>query len=431
MFSNFLKTSFRTLWKHKFYTLFNVFGLSIGITGAFLISLYLHHELSYDSSYKRSDDIYRLGIEYNFSGKIDRFCNVARPIGPKFKSEFPEVEEYTRLAGVNGLYTHQAMIEFNNRSVKTDKIFYADSSYFKIFDHDFIAGLANEALVEPNSIVVSESLSKRIFGQEDPMGQMLRLDDGNQVKVTAIVKNQDRITHMPFEALVSWSTIHSEADNSTWLGRHVYTYVMLYENADGQDLFDKYEAFYEKYMAEIFSRYDATNSLIIQPLTSIHLYSNLTWEAYPNSNIITVYVYAAIAVLLVLLSCINYINLETARIASRMRTVGINKVLGASNAFLIGQGLVESILISMIAAIIAALLSVLILPIYNNLSGIALKLNYLDSPVYLIYLLSFSIFIGILSGILPAVYKAKFKPVESLNNKSNFNFKRCMDDSEK
>lgn len=415
----YLKFASRSFAKNKFYALFNIFGLTIGFTGAFLISLYLTHELSYDKSFHRADDIYRLGIEYNFSGKIDQFCNVPRPVGPKFKEEFPEVETYTRLAGVNGLYTHKALLQRGENKIKSNKIFYADSTYFKVFQHRFIKGNPHTALIKPQSMVINETLAKALFGSEDAMGQTIRLDDGSRVQVTGLIADFEGNTHMPFDALISWSTIHSDADNAQWLGRHVYTYVLLQEQASHNTLIDKYDAFYAKYMAETFKQYDATNKLIIQPLPDIHLQSNLTWEAFPNGNVVNIYIFSAIAIILIVLSAINYINLETSRLVSRTREIGIKKVLGANKGVLVLQGLVESTITAMIAVLLSALLAWVLLPWFNGLAGISIVLNYLKDPWLLGLLLVSGIGLGLLTGVLPSVYLSRFHAVDSLSNKSS------------
>lgn len=420
MLKNYIKLSVRSLLKNKFYTLFNVLGLTIGITGSFLIFLYLQNELSYDKGFSKASDIYRLAIEYNISGKIDRFSNVPRPVGPKFKDEFPEVVEYTRMAGLNGLYNHEAMIARNDEvKVKSTQIFYADSSYFKIFDHQFIYGNPEKALVEPNSMVINETMSHKLFGKENPIGQVVRLDDGTSVKIKGLIKDFTGNTHMSFDALVSWSTIHDDRDNSRWLGRHVYTYVLLQPTSDPQVLLDKYDAFYEKYMAETFKQLNATNSLIIQPLTKIHLTSDLNWEAYVNGNMLNVYIFSIVVIILLALASINYVNLETARLMGKSKEIGIRKIIGAKKTSLMIHSLVESVLVTLIAVVFTIFLSFVLLPWFNDLSGLNLGINYLSNPEYLFGLVILGIVLGIISGLLPAIYLSNFRTVDSLNSRTN------------
>jgi len=422
MFKNYLKIAFRNLIRKKFYSAINIFGLAIGIACSFLIFLFIQSELSYDKHYKNADNIYRLGVEYNMGGKIDRYCNIPRPIGPNLKAMYPEILEYTRLCGVNGLTTHKAIIEFEGNKFSCDKIFAADSTFFQVFSNEFIAGNPKDALVQPNSIVLAESYAKSIFGNQEPLGKTILIDNEYEMNVVAIIKDIPGKTHMEYEAIVPWNVVYREGEENVWYGWHVYTYVKFPDNYDIAEFEAKFPEFYEKYMLETFERSDGTCKIILQPLKSIHLTSNLTWEAYPNGNIMNIYIFSIIAVFLLIIACINYMNLATARSAYRGREVGLRKVFGSYRSSLIWQFITESIIISILATIVAISLAELILPLFNNLLINPVDINFIKNPMHIFGLLGLAIFIGFFSGTYPAFYLSAFVPIRVIKgnlNKSN------------
>ena len=422
MLKNYLKVALRNLMRKKFYSAINIIGLAIGIACSFLIFLFIQSELSYDKHYKDADNIYRLGVEYNMGGKIDRYCNIPRPIGPNLKAIYPEILEYTRLCGVNGLTTHKAMIEFEGNKFSCDKIFAADSTFFQVFSHEFIVGNPKDALVQPNSIVLTESYAKRIFGSQEPLGKTILIDNEYEMNVVAIIKDIPGKTHMEYEAIVPWNVVYREGEENVWYGWHVYTYVKFPSNYDIAEFEAKFPEFYKKYMLETFERSDGTCKIILQPLKSIHLTSSLTWEAYPNGNIMNIYIFSVIAVFLLLIGCINYMNLATARSAYRGREVGLRKVFGSYRSSLIWQFITEAIIISILATIVAISLAELILPLFNNLVINPVDIDFIKNPVHILGLLGLAIFIGFFSGTYPAFYLSAFVPVRVINgnlDKSN------------
>ena len=411
MFINYLKIAFRNLMRKKFYSAINILGLSIGITCSFLIFLFIQSELSYDKHYENADNIYRLGVEYNIGGKIDRYCNIPRPIGPTLKAIYPEILEYTRLCGVNGLRTHKAMIEFEENKFICDKIFAADSSFFKVFKNEFLKGNPEDALVQPNSIVLTESYAKRIFGVQEPFGKTITIDNEYEMNVVAVIKDIPGKTHMEYEAIVPWNVAYREGEENVWYGWHTYTYIMFPDNYDITEFETKFQEFYEEYMIETFERANGTCAIILQPLKSIHLNSNLTWEAYPNGNIMNIYIFSIIAIFLLVIACINYMNLATARSAYRGREVGLRKIFGSFRSSLIWQFITESIIIALFATIVAIGLAELVLPLFNNLLVNNVEINFINNPVHIFGLLGLAIIIGFFAGIYPAFYLSAFVPI--------------------
>ena len=411
MVRNYLNIAFRNLLRRKFYSALNIIGLSIGISCSFLIFLFIQSELSYDKHYENADNIYRLGVEYNIGGKIDRYCNIPRPIGPNLKVIYPEILEYTRLCGVNGLRTHKAMIEFEGNKFDCNKIFAADSTFFKVFSNEFITGNPEDALVQPNSIILTESFAKRIFGAQELFGQTVTIDNDYEMNVVAVIKDIPGKTHMEYEAIVPWNAVYREGEENVWYGWHVYTYVMFPDNYDITEFEAKFPEFYEEYMKETFERANGTCSIILQPLKSIHLNSHLTWEAYPNGNIMNIYIFSIIAIFLLVIACINYMNLATATSAHRGREVGLRKLFGSFRSSLIWQFITESIIIALLATIVAVGIAELVLPLFNNLLSNNVEINFIKNPIYIIGLFGLSIFVGFFAGTYPAFYLSAFVPI--------------------
>jgi putative ABC transport system permease protein len=397
--------------RKKFYSAINIIGLSIGIACSFLIFLFIQSELSYDKHYKNAENIYRLAVEYNMGGKIDRYCNIPRPIGPNLKAMYPEILEYTRLSGVNGLKTHKAIIEFEGNKFSCDKIFAADSTFFQVFNNEFIKGNPKDALVQPNSIILTESYAKSIFGSQEPFGKTIIIDNEYEMNVVAVIKDIPGKTHMEYEAIVPWNVVYREGEENVWYGWHVYTYVKFPNNYDIAEFEAKFPEFYEKYMLETFERFDGTCKIILQPLKSIHLTSDLTWEAYPNGNIMNVYIFSIIAVFLLVIACINYMNLATARSAHRSREVGLRKIFGSYRSSLVWQFITESIIIALLATIVAIAIAEIALPLFNNLLINHVEINFIKNPVHILGLFGMAIFIGFFAGTYPAFYLSAFMPI--------------------
>ncbi|MDP8200567.1 MAG: ABC transporter permease [Candidatus Tenebribacter burtonii] len=418
MFKNYFLIAVRSISRQKFYSILNVLGLAVGITCSLLIVLYIQTELSYDKFYDNVDRIYRLNNENNMGGKIDKYCNAPRPISPTMKELYPEILATTRVCGVNGLYTHKANLYYDEKAVVTDQIFAVDSTFFDIFSNEFIEGNAEEAFAQQNAIIISESLAKRIFGDEDPYQKTISIENNFDLVVTAIYKDLPGRTHFPYEALVPWIGAYRQGEENVWYGWQVYHYFLLEEGSDPDDLEAKFPEFYETYMKETYERINGHSSLSLQPIKSIRLHSDMVWEMYPNGDIIYIYVFSIIAVFLLLIACINYINLATARSTRRSREVGLRKVFGSNRGSLIRQFLLESILLATGAAAISLVLSELLLPIFNEITSLDVKMNLFTNPEYLIGTLLLGVFIGLISGIYPAFFLSHFQPVNTLKSES-------------
>jgi putative ABC transport system permease protein len=418
MLKNLLTVSCRSLLKRKFYSLLNLIGLAISIAFAFLLWLYVKDQGSYDQHYSKADRIYRVNADLNMNGKRDVYGNAPRPAVPNFKADFPEVEDGVRIRGVGGLEIHTGTLEYMQKKVQSRQIFLADSTVFNIFEREIIKGNPAKALTEPNSIVLSESLASNLFGEVDPMDKSVSLlSEGVLVKVTGIMKDDPRNTHLPIDALVSWTTITSSREFTQWYGAHVYSYILLREGSRIETVEEKIPAFYDKYMKATFEQFNGKATFHFQPLLSIHLAPELTWEAYPHGSKTNIVALSVIIVFLLVFSCINYINLATARATERASEIGIRKMLGSPRRFLIWQFLTESILLAVFSGFFALVIAALLLPWFNMLSKLNLQLSDLVSNPNIVNIGLLSLGIGLLSGIYPAIYLSSLKSLQSMRGK--------------
>ncbi len=405
---NILKVTWRNVRKDMLFSTINVFGLALGLSASFVIYLFVDRETSYDKFYTNQEDIYRLGAVYEIGESIDRFCNLSRPIGPAMKREYPEIVAQSRIAGYNGLYTHQAFFEYKDRRVRSGHVFHADSSFFDVFNRDFLPGSSNRPLSNPRSLVLSESMAANIFGDQMAIGQKLMLEGTTPVTVTAVFKDFEGETHLPYEAILSWDLGARPGEENVWIGWHVYTYLRLHAEAAPSRIMDQFDGFKKKYMQSTLDEFGAKVDLIMQPLADIHLTSNLNWEAYQNGNSDTVFVFLTVGLFLLVMAVINYINLATARAPVRAREVGIRKVMGSSKKLIVRQFLVESALTVFIAAFLGLLFSVILLPVVNGITGAS---PFVPLDIFGLPLVGYAlavVAVGLIAGLYPAFVMAQF-----------------------
>jgi putative ABC transport system permease protein len=416
MLKNYLLVAVRNMKKQKFYSFINILGLAIGITCSFLIFLYIQSELSYDKFYPDGDNIYRLGCTNNFNGKIDSYANAPRPIMATMKEIYPEIVQTTRVCGLSGLFTHRVDIAYDNQTITSEKAWSADSTFFEVFQCKFLRGDPATALIEPRSVVINESLGRTLFGDEDPYGKTVLMADIFEVTVTGVIEDHPGNTHFEYEIIVPWVASYRFGEEDAWYGWHTYQYMRLADGADSAVLEAKFPVFYEEYMKERFDNLSGSSELFIQPIKDIHLRSNLTWEMYPNGNITNVYAFTIIAIFLLLIACINYMNLATARSIRRNREVGMRKIFGSQRSSLIWQFQTEAVMMAFIAVLISFLLIELILPLFNTITSLQLELNILENPEYFLGLFFLALLIGFMSGLYPAFMLSGLSPVKVLKS---------------
>lgn len=354
---------------------------------------------------------------FTIAGKDDLFAIASVPLGPAFKVEYPEVEEFVRLLGGDGM-----LIKIDDNEYCEDRLFWADSTIFDVFTHEFIYGAPENALTEPNSCVINESLSKKYFGKNNPIGEIIKSADNIIFKITGVFKDQPSNTHLKYNGLFSIVTLSErigrERFNSFQAGAFwnisPYTYILLKENSSMEDVLAKFPAFYEKYMKSLGEQINANFVPMATPLADIHLNSKLKNDE-PTGNKGYVIIFSIVALFILVIAGINYMNMATARSAKRAKEVGLRKVIGAVRSQLMRQFLSESLILSLIAFCSIYL----ILPSFNELSGKSLEFGITQSFTIVGWTFVISIFVGLLSGSYPAFYLSSFLPVKVLKGKIN------------
>lgn len=419
MFKNYLKIAFRSLWKQKSYSFINVMGLAIGLACCIVILVYVNHELSYDKHHDKSDRIYRVVSKIDFSGNYLELASAPAPMGPTLKQDFPEVEEFVRFRP-RGSY----LVRRDDSNIKEEDVVFADASVFSVFSMPMMYGDAESALEEPFSVVISRSMAMKYFGKADVVGESLLLDDEHTFTVTGVMEDMPETSHFHFDFLLSMETI-DEADNTTWFSNNFRTYILLKEGTDPQKFEEHFETIKTVYVEPQLKQFmgigmeefeAAGNSVVydLQALPDIHLYSDLTGEFKANGSITYVYIFSGLAAFILLLACINFMNLATARSAGRAKEVGIRKTLGSVKSQLTVQFLLESVLLSLFAFLIALLLVELTLPWFSELSGRALDSSYISNPMLVLVIAAVVVGTGLLAGSYPAFLLSSFRPVRVL-----------------
>ena len=413
MFRNFLKVAYRNLFRNFSFSVLNILGLSLGIACSIIILLYLQHELAYDEYHEKADRIYRLNAEYLIGDRIDQYANVPRPIGPTLKADYPEIVDAARIVKHNR-YTGNPVFISNkispDRYLEEDLVFAADSTFFNIFSYSFLQGDGQSALTAPNTAVISRRIAQKIFGDDNPLNQEILLDNAETFRITGLIEEVPETSHLKFEVMLSWTTYHSPRDLQTWLGRHMFTYVLFAENQQPAQFLSKWPAFYEKYMAETFSQINGKFNLLLQPLTDIHLHSQLQWEVAENGNVIYIYVFSAVGLFILLIACINYMNMATARSANRAAEVGVRKVLGSDRNLIVKQFYSESLLLTIFSLLFSFVIVAAALPTFNEISGKSLSFDLFSNPALIAGILIITIIVSLSAGFYPAMYLSSFQP---------------------
>ncbi|MGZ3872932.1 MAG: ABC transporter permease [Mucilaginibacter sp.] len=428
MFKNYFKIAFRSLWRNKSFTAINIFGLAIGLAVCLLITLFVFDELNYDKYNINAGRIYRVNTDIKINGSIFADRETAAPMAAALMGECPKVEQATRLK-----YEGKTLVRKGTETFTEDGCFYADANIFKVFTVPFIKGDPKTALVEPRSLVISEQIARKYFNSTDVVGKTLRLDNTTYYKITAVIKNPPVLAHIHFNMLRSMAGFEP-ARKTEWTSANFATYVLAREGATQEDLDSYLKQAAKKYaepelvqylhssIADLEGRGDHFRFVTI-PLTKIHLYSTLPNELEPSGNIQYVYIFIIIAIFILLIACVNFMNLSTARSAGRAREVGVRKVLGSDKASLVYQFLTESVLTSFVALAIALFAAALLLPYFNQLSGKHITLDLLKSVWIAPGLLVITIIIGLMAGLYPAFFMSAFQPVEVLKGKIAAGFK--------
>jgi putative ABC transport system permease protein len=409
MIKNLLLVALRNFKRDKWYSVLNLLGLTIGITFSLFLIFYVRDELSFDRFNQKADRIYRIDADVEEQGKPPfRIAYGQTPLAPTLQRDYPEVEEAMRFlpAGKN-MYKH------GDLHLYEDKVYFADSNVFRVFTFPFIQGDQHTALNEPKTMVLTQSTAEKFFGSASAaLGQALTNANGDVFKITGVIKDVPTNSHIRFNMLISANTLPKNDNN--WGNFNVYNYVLLKPHTDPAAFEKKLVPMYDKYLAAIFRQFNVKIHYLVHPITWIHLHSDLQLEPEDLGSIESVYIFSAVAFFMLIIACINYMNLTTARSARRAKEIGIRKVTGSTQAQLVAQFLLESTMTAILGLLLSIGLIALLLPVFNNLAGKSIPFSTILQPATLGILLAIVVFVGLMGGSYPALYLSNFEPIKIL-----------------
>ncbi|MBV9962629.1 MAG: ABC transporter permease [Parafilimonas sp.] len=425
MLKNYFKVALRNLWKNKAFSAINIVGLATGLAVCLLIVLYVVDELSYDKWNKNADRIYRLDADIYFNNTSAIFAVAPDPLAPTLKRDFPDIEEAVRINNQSDI-----LVKKDNQNVQDHRAAFADSTFFKVFTVPMIHGNPETALKEPNSIVIDETTAKKYFNSTDVLGKTLVVDNTNYCKITGVIKDIPKQSHFHFHFIRP----KIGNVNDSWLSNNTFNYVMVRPGVTQEKLQKDVDATVNNYLGkELEAQLHASLKDLTQkgghfiynamPLTDIHLNSNKSYEIEANRDITYVYIFSVIAVFILLIACVNFMNLSTARSANRAKEVGIRKVAGSLRTHLITQFLTESVLLSFFSLILAIGIAALLLPLFNQLAQKEMSVATLFSTWFFPVMIGLVLVVGCVAGSYPAFYLSAFKPIDVLKGKIAKGFK--------
>ena len=402
MIRNYITSALRTIWSHRGYAAINILGLAIGIAACFLMVLFIKHELSYDRFHRHADRMYRLNLEISAGSSNYHLADTPGPVGPALKETFPEVEVAARIKAPG-----ETLVAYGDERFEEQRFYYAEPEVLDIFSMEVVRGDARSTLATPESVLLTESSARKIFGEVDPVGEILRINEKRQFRIGGVLRDPPPNTHFPYDFLGSFVSLKDQPGErlEEWgtVGQY-YTYFLLAPGTSPTDFAAKLDGMREKHLPESFK-------FSLQPVTDIHLRSSLGNELQTNGDIRYIFLFAGIAVFILLLACINFMNLATARATTRMKEVGVRKVLGASRPQLAWQFLGESFVFSFTAVLLAVLLTDLFLPALNTITGRDLQFHLATEPTSLLMLAGIGLVVAVVAGSYPAFVLSAFRPI--------------------
>jgi putative ABC transport system permease protein len=428
MVKNYLKVAWRNLMKNKVFSFINVLSLAIGLTCCMLITLYLAHELSYDSYHINGDRVYQLGTTFVKEGKEDRTANTPAPMAKTMQMEFPEIEKSARL--LKTFADDKTLLQYKPsdgdlKSFYENGGYVADSSFFRVLTYHFKEGNPATSLSQPNTVVLSDEIATKIFGKESALNKTVRISSStigdNDFKVTGVFIPSSVPTHVDARFFMSGRTGSARGlfDRPDDLASNnmFYTYLLLKQGADPEKLEAKFPAFIDKYAGNALKAMGFYKKQFLTPVKDVHLYSNTSTNVTAGGSVTYLYILGSIALFTLLIACVNFMNLSTARSSKRSAEVGVRKVLGAQRSSLIRQFLGESMLMSMIAYVFALLFAFLLLPLFSKISGKEISFSFQQHGILLFGFLALAVITGLLAGTYPAFYLSSFQPVKVLKGR--------------
>jgi len=408
MFKNYWKTALRQMKKYQGHTIINIAGLAVGMAGCLLIFFFVRDELSYDNYHPALDRIYRVAMRFDSAGLTREFAKVGPPVGPILKRDFPQVESVARL-----MKLPRPILRRNDRIDYETRGYYAEPGLFGILSFGFLSGNPDKALDRPGAVVLSDRLARKYFPGENPLGKTMAVD-GEDFQVTGVIRDAPANTHLKCDFLASFSTIEDDAMAQAWGRTNFITYLKLKPGVSAEDFGRRIYRFERPYRPERSAGPAAReNSYWLQPVKGIHLHSRLAGETEPPGNLLYLYISASLGAAILLLACVNFVNLSTARIALRAREAGVRKVMGADRRQVMAQFIGESSLLAFGAGLAGLILARLALPLLNGVSGKELTVDVLVRPGTIVFMGFLVLFIGVFSGAYPAFLISRFSPAAS------------------
>ena len=427
MIKNYFKIALRNLWKNKAFSAINIVGLSAGLAVCLLIVLYVKDELSYDKYNAQAENIYRIDADIFFNGTQFTSAVSPAPLAPTLKKDYPQIVQYVRLRNFGDI-----LVKKGNQNIQNHNAVFADSTFFQIFSIPMLAGNRLTALNEPNSIVIDETTAKKYFNSTDVVGKTLYVDNSVNCKITGVVKDFPLQAHFHFSFIRPMRDTYHD-DQGDWLSNNYASYVLVKPGVSQASLQKEVNATIDNLAKQLEQDLHTTandmkkggNHFLypVMPLTDIHLHSNKSYEFEANGNVAYVYIFSVIAIFILLIACVNFMNLSTARSANRAKEVGIRKVAGSLRSSLITQFLTESVLVSFFSLLLALGLAWLLLPLFNQLAGKQMSVFTLLSSWLLPLLIALIVVVGCIAGSYPAFYLSSFQPVQVLKGSIAKGFK--------
>jgi putative ABC transport system permease protein len=418
MIRNYIKIAFRNLWRHKSFSLINIIGLAVGMTAFLLIFMYVRFELSYDKYHAKAGQVYRLNVDIKSANDVMKEAWSSAPMGPALKADFPEVLESTRFFPVGML------VKANNQLFQENRVDFAEPSLFDVFSFPLVKGDPKTALNAPFNVVITESTAKKYFGNADPIGKTMLFDNMNMVTVTGVAKDVPENSQFKFDILYSAATLEklNPGIMSSWGNFGSYTYLLLAKGTNVNSLEAKFPAFLRKHISEANRKGGEDYALFLNPLKDVYMDPRGGFEQGSMSN---VYIFSVVALFILLIAAINFINLTTARATERAKEVGVRKVIGAARSQLTLQFLGESVIICLVSFVFASALATFLLPLFNQLAGKTICSDIFESG-YIFTLLLIALLIGLAAGSYPALALSGFKPVVILKGRFSSSSKGAL-----
>lgn len=413
MITNYFKIAFRNLWRHKWFSLINISGLAIGLTAGFLILLYVGFEMSYDTFHTKGDRIYRVVADIKTPSEVIQGNITSWPVAPNLEAEFPEIESAVRIIEMGAL-VRRGELKFNE-----EEVIAVDSDFFTIFDFKLVNGNAETALKKPFTAVISKPVAQKYFGDKNPVGETFQIfEEGHSIEVTGVMEDipvNSQIQGQIVLSMVTFSQKLYEGVDNQWGNYSPVTYILVSPNTDPKQLEAKFPAFLEERAGTIMRESQMFVTLSLEPFKEVYLHSTKGGSVQGSIN--NVYIFGMVAIFILGIACINFVNLTTARSVERAKEVGIRKVVGAQKSHLASQFIGESVIICLLAAILTVGLVALILPYFNQMAGKTVAENIFSEPFNLLMLFAVAIGLGLISGIYPALVLSSFLPVSVLKGK--------------